>query len=518
MKTLLDSVHGTIEIPKELFGKVIDTQYFQRLRRIEQNSCRSVYPSARHDRFIHSIGVYHLGTRIADTIYQKCGPAGEAILPENAKIILDTYKLACLLHDIGHSPFSHTFEGFFDYDIALTKLQGLFNDENFNADIINSKTRAAEHEVISAFMAVSVFRKIFQEDKQENKYDWILLARMITGFRYLSDAEHEHEPLKSFENVMIELIHGEIIDADGLDYVCRDVWAGGYRTFNIDLNRLIKSVYISRDNSGNYSVSYSSKALNEIETVLNVKNFQYLYVIKHHKVLLEQYYLVEAMKSAACFHQNIDGINDDVRDNALRLLCDIDIFMGKKQLKRTGYTLFRPTDDDFITLMKLIEPEDSFAQQWFSRRFSHTPIWKSKLEYFNIFRPVLDSLADSNEFDINKMIQSKDCKNYLCSHLGLNDRDVITIGVKSRLRRLDATKINVRLNEEVIPYSKLNHDSFSVIGAKHPFCYMYVNMDNVDAKDVKLHKRRIVALIKDFLLDQLRDHWNGRLLPMVIDK
>ena len=54
MKRVLDSVHGYIYIEEDYIRHVVDTEYFQRLRRIEQTSTRSIFPSARHDRFIHS--------------------------------------------------------------------------------------------------------------------------------------------------------------------------------------------------------------------------------------------------------------------------------------------------------------------------------------------------------------------------------------------------------------------------------------------------------------------------------
>lgn len=108
VKRILDSVHGQITIPKEWCEKIIDTPFFQRLRRIEQNSCRTVFPSARHDRFIHSLGVYHIGTLIAEHLEE------EIEIPKFDYSILKTYLLACLLHDVGHTPFSHTFEIFFD--------------------------------------------------------------------------------------------------------------------------------------------------------------------------------------------------------------------------------------------------------------------------------------------------------------------------------------------------------------------------------------------------------------------
>ena len=58
-KIIKDSVHGYIEVDDE-FVKIINTAEFQRLKNIEQGSYRVLYPSARHDRFIHSLGVYHL--------------------------------------------------------------------------------------------------------------------------------------------------------------------------------------------------------------------------------------------------------------------------------------------------------------------------------------------------------------------------------------------------------------------------------------------------------------------------
>ena len=62
MKSILDSVHGSIIVDTQYIKTIVDTPAFQRLRRIEQTAIRSIYPSARHDRFIHSLGVYHIGS------------------------------------------------------------------------------------------------------------------------------------------------------------------------------------------------------------------------------------------------------------------------------------------------------------------------------------------------------------------------------------------------------------------------------------------------------------------------
>ena len=62
MKNIRDSVHGNIIVDTKFIKTILDTPAFQRLRRVEQTAIRSIYPSARHDRFIHSLGVYHIGS------------------------------------------------------------------------------------------------------------------------------------------------------------------------------------------------------------------------------------------------------------------------------------------------------------------------------------------------------------------------------------------------------------------------------------------------------------------------
>lgn len=495
VKHFNDSVHGTISVPVKFCDKIIDTCYFQRLRRVEQNSCRSVFPSARHDRFIHSLGVYHLGSQIINSIRDKFDKNN--VNPDNADLVYNTYLVACLLHDVGHSPFSHTFEDFFNIEKVEEEIKKLLNDPSFNSDIEKAR-KAAPHEVISAYVSIKVFGEILKEWG----IDLVLLVRMITGYKYLEDDIAKN----SFENAMIELIHGDIIDADGLDYVCRDVWAGGYKNFSIDLNRLINSIEIICENS-EYRVAYNSKALNEIETVLNIKNFQYLYVIKHHKVLLEQYLLVEAMKLTACYHLNLPSVSNDERDNALRSLCDYNIFINQKKLPKSNYKLFCPMDDDFISLMKLEDSYNIYAKQWFSRTFETIPLWKSKMEYFNIFKSVFSSLSENSIKSMHNLLLSPECKHFLCTTLNLEEKDVIVIEVKPKFRRLNENKINIILNNKIEKYSELNHDMFSIIGEKLPFCYMYINFKAIDDEDKKKHIDYIISLLKDFLMNGLREEW-----------
>ena len=98
-----DPVHGFIEIPEGILLDLIDTEVFQRLRRIKQLALSSlVYPGALHSRFNHAIGAMHLTRQALDVLRAK-----------EIEISTEEYEatlIAILLHDIGHGPFSHALE------------------------------------------------------------------------------------------------------------------------------------------------------------------------------------------------------------------------------------------------------------------------------------------------------------------------------------------------------------------------------------------------------------------------
>lgn len=496
VKRILDSVHGQIKIPKDWCEKIIDTPYFQRLRRIEQNSCRTVFPSARHDRFIHSLGVYHIGTLIAKHLEKECE------LPELEYFILKTYRLACLLHDVGHTPFSHTFEIYFNEKDIREALVKVLDDEDFNSDIQAHNKKLTEHELLSAYVSICLYKDILS-DKDIN---WSLLARMIIGLPFL-DANDQRDNSR-FENIMIDLIHGTI-DADGLDYVCRDVWAGGYHNFSIDLQRLVDSIRITKTD-GKYQLSFSAKALNEIEGVLNIKNFQFLYVFSHHKVCLEQYYLVEAMKTAAVFHMDIKE-----RDTALRRLCNFNAFLKDDiKLPKLNYLFFRPCDDDFVALMKQTPNKDVYINGWFNREFLHKPLWKSKMHFFycfseelyNINVPIEEQKQNKADLYLKKIREKRidaicdiKCKDIVLNALNLDKDDIFQIPIEPKIRRINPNEIFVSLGDSIQKFSELAHDSFTVMGEPSKYCYWYVNLKKVHGENDTDKRKKIIDEIKRYI-------------------
>ena len=102
-RNLNDPVYGFIRIDDPLISAVLSHPYMQRLRRITQVGLTSlVYPGAVHNRFLHSVGAMHLMGRAIATLREK----GFEISPQEATAA----KIAILLHDVGHAPFSHTLE------------------------------------------------------------------------------------------------------------------------------------------------------------------------------------------------------------------------------------------------------------------------------------------------------------------------------------------------------------------------------------------------------------------------
>lgn len=479
-KRILDSVHGYITIPEDICDNVIDTPYFQRLRRIEQTSCRVLFPSARHDRFIHSLGVYHIGEKIVTALEKNCGNN----LPVEFKDRAKNYLIACLLHDVSHSPFSHTFEDYYDNntnslkDLLSHKVSHKANTSNFDSDWKDKEWNSAPHEIMSAIMAITCFSNYVKAPE----YDLEFIARMIVGCKY-------SDPSKSFENAFIELLHSKILDADGLDYACRDAALAGYSTNNIDVERLVGEIFIVMDENDHnkYKVCFSNKAINEIESVLGVKHFQQYNVFAHHVVSYDQYLLQEAMKSAAYLHLNGKESFDSLeRKKALETLCNINAFTEPYHFGIYNIPLLYPSDDDFVSLMKYY-PDEYYIKQWLTRTYQLQTLWKSKSEFKYIFG---DALGDTSKDAVDLWIFSEECKKFLCNRYGIDERDVWILEPKMKDRFGSANELLIYINGKVKTYEYLypkGRMHFNDLGEQ--FKYIFIPK--------KIKKENVLASLKE---------------------
>ncbi|MFC7073214.1 HD domain-containing protein [Halovenus rubra] len=183
MATIKDSVHDHIEV-HGVAEKLLDTPPVQRLRRINQlGTVRMVYPSANHTRFEHSLGVFHLADRALEHL---------SIEGQQAERV----RAAALLHDIGHSPYSHNIEP------VIYRETGIYHDEVH--DLIGSGSVA---EILS------------EEGLNPDK-----IADLIAG-----------------EGELGQLVSGEL-DVDRMDYLIRDAHHTGVPYGTIDHERLIREL------------------------------------------------------------------------------------------------------------------------------------------------------------------------------------------------------------------------------------------------------------------------------------
>lgn len=226
---IADPIHKFIRFT-DLEKKIIDSSVFQRLRRIKQLAgAHLVYPAAQHSRFEHSLGTMHVA-----------GLAGEHLFSIGVmdKESIQELRVASLLHDIGHGPFSHLFE-------EALNFTGNKNHETMGAEII-CKTEL--NDIISSF-----------------GYS----AKKISAISF------GHSKVK-FKN---ELISGSL-SADLMDYLPRDGFFTGVEYGKVDYNRIINSFRVT----DNESLALDISSFYSFESMI-ISRFEMFRAVYFHKTV-----------------------------------------------------------------------------------------------------------------------------------------------------------------------------------------------------------------------------------------
>lgn len=220
-KIIHDALYGS-NVFYEHEIAVLDTPLLQRLRQIHQTGLSFfTFPTSVHTRFDHTLGVMTLATRFVN------------ILNRELKVSVDEdpyrgdlahLRMAALLHDCGHTFFSHVSEQIYETHSIIEKLkqQPKFSD-------------CRAHEILSYYIVKSSsFTTWFEENIRGVKIDLDIVANMIIG--------EQEDPDKFF---LAEIINGPI-DADKLDYIARDSFFSGLKLV-IDMDRLFYTLIVWRD-------------------------------------------------------------------------------------------------------------------------------------------------------------------------------------------------------------------------------------------------------------------------------
>lgn len=362
-KRIKDPIYGYIDIPIDFVKGIIDTAVFQRLRRIMQTSYAPLYSSAVHNRFVHSIGVFYLGQITAGQLQKEI--LKKNFLSKNkVEKYAKVYKMACLLHDVGHAPFSHTGEVFYKTDdYKSTELHksliDMVGSEKLKKDIPSNETEAAApHEIMSCIIGISEFGELMGDVASKEFF-----ARCITGYQYKRKTK-ENE----IKNCFISMLNSKVIDVDRLDYLIRDAYITGFETVNIDYVRLLSSLTIVCHEEM-YKIAYQKNALSIIENVIYAHDAEKKW-IQNHPVVLYECYLIQCI---------IAYLNETLNDGNKKLFSMKTL--SKKGLDfKNGIHISLMCDDDIIYLLKTIYAKE-INEEFFERRVRRHPVWKSEAEY-----------------------------------------------------------------------------------------------------------------------------------------
>lgn len=269
-----DPVHGSIHILAEE-APIIKAPFFQRLRNIKQlGFSEYVFPGATHTRFIHSIGVMNVGERAFEKLFRG--------FKNNSELqrIKETFKLACLLHDIGHAPLSHTTE------IVMPNLPDLKIPSEFLSESdVGSQRRATHEDYTIKSIADSSFSESFKRMEEtfgvRRKYIADLIRGQTSEPNYFTIAGINYFPL------LHQLVSSEL-DCDRMDYLLRDSYFCGVSYGGYDLDWLLDNLEVCLEDNQAF-LGITERAVVTFDDFLLSRYHMFVMVYFHYRaVCLEQ--------------------------------------------------------------------------------------------------------------------------------------------------------------------------------------------------------------------------------------
>jgi putative nucleotidyltransferase with HDIG domain len=225
---IVDPIHDFITVyPHEL--ELIDSPIFQRLRRIRQLAgAHLVYPGAQHSRFEHSLGTMHIASKAANVLKEKgCLDSDDS----------ENIRIAALLHDIGHGPFSHLFE-----------------------EVLQKKKRISHEEMGRKLILESEIGDLITKSGFDKKF--------VTNLAF-GNSKYQF---------MNEIISGGL-SADMMDYLLRDGYFTGAEHAKVDFMRIIHSLDVH-----DKKLSLDKSALYSFESMM-ISRYQMFKAVYFHKTV-----------------------------------------------------------------------------------------------------------------------------------------------------------------------------------------------------------------------------------------
>ena len=296
-----DPIHGYVRI-SEAEKTIIDTRPVQRLRRLRQLAgSEFVYPAANHTRFEHVVGAMHLAGVLSE------------VLPTRLDVhTQEQMRLAALLHDIGHGPFSHVFEPLMVRHLKKT-----------HEDFVPWLVKETE-------IAVKLDKAGFDP----RKLGLLAVARLRDGKRPYLDQ-----------------IISSSVDVDKMDFLVRDSFHTGAGYGSVDVHRLLYTMDVI---NGNLSVDGSAVATLESFLLARLESFRTIYF--HRASRAVQIMIVQALESAK---DELNLLSFDEPEDYLRL-DDYKVWTDLKECKQSKKIM---QDLEARRLLKCSYEKTLFAQE-----------------------------------------------------------------------------------------------------------------------------------------------------------
>lgn len=290
-KIIHDPIWGSVVFhPWEV--RLIDSPLFQRLRSINQvGLAESTYPAARHSRFEHSLGTAAVASRMTECLLDRAKKRKELqhIVGEEEVLLL---RLAGLLHDLGHGPYSHLSEAIYgrmpEFDeLRRTVLEQTGQDIN-----------PSPHEILSYLIVVSdafvsfFLRQIRFPGIRTRKQAEALLQRAANLIVGAVNVNEKGEKL----SFLTGILNGNF-DADKLDYTQRDSYTAGIAlTYGVE-RFLLKLDLCKTETDGqtDYRLAIGEDALSTVEELIFNRSMLYHYMYRHQKVLAAEAQMRDAV-------------------------------------------------------------------------------------------------------------------------------------------------------------------------------------------------------------------------------
>jgi HD superfamily phosphohydrolase len=314
-----DPVHGTMQFTStedNWIKPFIDSPPFQRLRHIKQLGMGDyIFPGAVHTRFNHCLGCSYTASQIS----KKIG------LPEKEQQLV---MIACLLHDIGHGPFSHTFEDLFADNLIRHEdwtpffLQSYRNDEFFHS----YNTRNQKYPLT------------------DENFQWI--ADMIMH--------------QSTRNSLLSDIVSSQLDADRLDYLLRDSHFCGVAYGKYDFHWMLNSMIMIEAKEGT-RLGLTHKGIGVVEHYLMARRLMVKNIYRHQKKLAFEYYLIKLLAHLAEHLESFSAFAAIKKTRLGKFLCAVNRFnmekstANKKTFLEKNYPTYKELSDyDVFSVIKTL--------------------------------------------------------------------------------------------------------------------------------------------------------------------